>query len=198
MGSEHPQAPLASVPLRADGHAVRAVATDHESNPEGSRKDEVGDDCLPPSRAHFCRLSRRRISLRARFEVIPATASILMPSRDRSLRCSCGTYGAYFIACYDTEKDAGTKVKDVDKCGLCGGDPFKRDNLKDAVLRLIPDVRARNVKCSRPISVPIFTVQDVAALFLTSASQLNVNHDNSLRMSPYSLHSGYSSRRCFR
>ena len=37
-------------------------------------------------------------------------------------------------------------VKDVDKCGLCGGDPFKKDNFKDAVLRLIPYVAARNVK----------------------------------------------------
>jgi hypothetical protein len=37
-------------------------------------------------------------------------------------------------------------VKDVEKCGLCGGDPFKHDNLKDAVSRLIPHVTARNVK----------------------------------------------------
>ena len=30
----------------------------------------------------------------------------------------------------------------MDKCGLCGGDPFKKDNFKDAVLRLIPYVTA--------------------------------------------------------
>jgi len=34
----------------------------------------------------------------------------------------------------------------VEKCGLCGGDPAKKDNLKDAVLQLVPHVTARNVK----------------------------------------------------
>jgi len=29
---------------------------------------------------------------------------------------------------------------------LCTGDPFKKDNLQDEVLRLIPYVRARNIK----------------------------------------------------
>jgi len=37
-------------------------------------------------------------------------------------------------------------VKGVDKCGLCGDAPFKKGNFKDAVLRLIPYVTARNVK----------------------------------------------------
>jgi hypothetical protein len=40
----------------------------------------------------------------------------------------------------------GTEVKEVEKCGLCGVDPFKKDNFKDAVLRLIPHVTARNIK----------------------------------------------------
>jgi hypothetical protein len=35
---------------------------------------------------------------------------------------------------------------DVEKCGLCGGDPFKKDNFKDAVLLLVPQVTARNIK----------------------------------------------------
>jgi hypothetical protein len=52
----------------------------------------------------------------------------------------------HFIAWYGTEEDAGTETKDVEKCGLYGGDPFKRDNFNDAVLRLIPYVTARNVK----------------------------------------------------
>jgi hypothetical protein len=29
---------------------------------------------------------------------------------------------------------------------LVGGDPAKRDNLKDTVLRLVPQVTARNIK----------------------------------------------------
>jgi hypothetical protein len=37
-------------------------------------------------------------------------------------------------------------VKEVAKCGLCGGDPFKKDNLKDCVLRLVPQVTARDIK----------------------------------------------------
>ena len=44
-----------------------------------------------------------------------------------------------------TEEDADTEVKEVGKCGLCGGDPFKKDNFKDAVLRLILYV-TRNIK----------------------------------------------------
>jgi hypothetical protein len=37
-------------------------------------------------------------------------------------------------------------VKEVAKCGLCGGDPFKKDNLKDCVLRLVAQVTARDIK----------------------------------------------------
>jgi len=37
-------------------------------------------------------------------------------------------------------------VKNVEKCGLCGGDLMKKDNFKDAVLRLAPHLTARNVK----------------------------------------------------
>ena len=69
-----------------------------------------------------------------------------MPSRDRTLEVHRGNCGARFAAWYGTEEYAGALVKDVEKCGLCGGDPFKRDNLEDAVLRLIPHVTARNVK----------------------------------------------------
>jgi hypothetical protein len=61
-----------------------------------------------------------------------------------SLACEPG-FDSRFVAWYG-EEDAGTEVKDVDKCGLSGGDPFKKDNFKDAVLRLIPHVIARNVK----------------------------------------------------
>ena len=50
------------------------------------------------------------------------------------------------MAWYGNEEDADTKVKDVEKCGLCGEDRFKKDNFKDAVLRLIAYVTSRNVK----------------------------------------------------
>ena len=68
------------------------------------------------------------------------------PDATRTLEVRCGNCQAQFVAWYGSEEDADTEVKDVEKCGLCGGDPFKRDNFKDAVLRLIPYVTARNVK----------------------------------------------------
>jgi hypothetical protein len=69
-----------------------------------------------------------------------------MPNRDSTLEVHCRNCGARFAAWYGTEEYAGTEVKDVEKCGLCGGDPFKKDNFRDAVLRVIPYVTARNVK----------------------------------------------------
>jgi hypothetical protein len=35
---------------------------------------------------------------------------------------------------------------DLEGCGLCGGDSFRKDNFKDAVIRLLAQVTARNVK----------------------------------------------------
>jgi hypothetical protein len=64
----------------------------------------------------------------------------------RTLEVHCGTCEARLVAWHGTEEDAGTEVKDVEKCGLCGGDPFKKDNFRDAVLRLIAYVTARNVR----------------------------------------------------
>jgi hypothetical protein len=68
------------------------------------------------------------------------------PSRDRTLEVRCDNCKARFVAWYGTEDDAPTDTIDVEKCGLCGGDPMKKDNFKDAVLRLIPQVTARNLK----------------------------------------------------
>jgi hypothetical protein len=68
------------------------------------------------------------------------------PDTSRTLEIHCSNCGARFIAFYGTEDDAVTEIVDTNKCGLCGGDPFKKDNFKDAVLRLIPHVTARNVK----------------------------------------------------
>ena len=64
----------------------------------------------------------------------------------RTLEVHCRNCGARFVAWCGTEEDADTEVKRVEKCGLCGGDPAKKDNLKDAVLQLVPHVTARNVK----------------------------------------------------
>ena len=64
----------------------------------------------------------------------------------RTLEVRCGNCDARFVAWYRTEEDPGNEVKDVEKCRLWRGDPFKCDNFKDAMLRLIPYVTARNVK----------------------------------------------------
>ena len=68
------------------------------------------------------------------------------PNRERTLEIHCDNCHARFIAWYGTEEDADNETIDVEKCGLCGGDPFKKDNFKDAVLRLVPRVTARNIK----------------------------------------------------
>ena len=68
------------------------------------------------------------------------------PSRERTLEIHCDNCQARFIAWYGTEEDADTDTIDVEKCGLCGGDPFKKDNLKDCVIRLIAQVTTRNVR----------------------------------------------------
>jgi hypothetical protein len=62
------------------------------------------------------------------------------------LEVHCDNCQARFISWYGTEEDADSETIDVEKCGLSGGDPLKRDNFKEAVLRLIPYVAARNVK----------------------------------------------------
>jgi hypothetical protein len=69
-----------------------------------------------------------------------------MPNRDRTLEVHCDNCQARFVAWYGTEEDADTETIDVEKCGLCGGDPFKKDNFKDATLRLVAQVTARGVK----------------------------------------------------
>jgi hypothetical protein len=35
---------------------------------------------------------------------------------------------------------------DVEKCGFCGGDSFRKDVFKDRVIRLMAQVAARNIK----------------------------------------------------
>ena len=68
------------------------------------------------------------------------------PDTSRTLEIHCGNCGARFIAFYGTEDDAATEIVDTNKCGLCGGDPLKKGNFKDSVLRLMAHVTARGVK----------------------------------------------------
>jgi hypothetical protein len=64
----------------------------------------------------------------------------------RTLEIHCGNCGAKFVAFYGTEDEAGTETVDTDKCGLCGGDLFKKDNFKESVMRLMAQVTTRNIK----------------------------------------------------
>ena len=68
------------------------------------------------------------------------------PDVSRTLEIHRGNCGAKFIAFYGTEDEAGTETVETEKCGLCGGDPFKKDNFKDSVLRLMAQVTARQIK----------------------------------------------------
>ena len=67
------------------------------------------------------------------------------PGRERILEVRCDDCQARFVAWYGTEEDAETETVDVEKCGLCRGDAFKKDVFKDTVIRLIAQVTARNV-----------------------------------------------------
>ena len=67
------------------------------------------------------------------------------PGKQNTLEVRCKNCAARFIAWYG-EDDADTETKDVAKCGICGGDPAKQDIFKDSILRLIPQVTARNIK----------------------------------------------------
>jgi hypothetical protein len=67
-------------------------------------------------------------------------------NRERTVEIHCANCQAHFVAYYGTKEDAKTETIEVEKCGLCGGDPLKRDNFKDCALRLMAEVTARNVK----------------------------------------------------
>jgi hypothetical protein len=62
------------------------------------------------------------------------------------LKIHCDSCQARFVAWYGTEEDADTQTIDVEKCGLCGDDTFKKDNFKGATLRLMAQVTAREIK----------------------------------------------------
>ena len=69
-----------------------------------------------------------------------------LPDTRHTLEIHCGNCGARFVAFYGTEENAATQIVDTEKCGLCGADPFKKGNFKDAVIRLVAQVTARGVK----------------------------------------------------
>jgi hypothetical protein len=69
-----------------------------------------------------------------------------LPSREQTLQVHCENCQARFVAWYGTEDDAETETIDVEKCGLCGGDPFKKRTSRTAVLRLMAQVTTQNVK----------------------------------------------------
>jgi hypothetical protein len=50
------------------------------------------------------------------------------PSRERTLEVHCDSCKARFVTWYGTEEHADTETVDVEKCGLFGGDSFKRTN----------------------------------------------------------------------
>ena len=71
------------------------------------------------------------------------------PSLERTLEIHCDNCQARFIAWYGTEEDADTQTIEVEKCGLCGGDPFKKGNFKDSLLRRMAQVTTRKpLRCS--------------------------------------------------
>ena len=66
-------------------------------------------------------------------------------NRERALD-HCGNCQARFVAYYRTEESADTETLDVEKCALCAGDPFRKGSFKDALLRPVALITARNVK----------------------------------------------------
>jgi len=61
---------------------------------------------------------------------------------ERTLEVICSNCGAKFIAYYGYDEESVETVE-VQKCGLCHGDSFKRDNFKNATIRLVAQVTAR-------------------------------------------------------
>jgi len=61
---------------------------------------------------------------------------------ERTLEVNCLNCGAKFVAYhgYDAEN---VETVEVNSCGLCHGEAFKRDNVKGATIRLVAQVTAR-------------------------------------------------------
>ena len=61
---------------------------------------------------------------------------------ERTLEVSCLNCGAKFVAYYGYEEQ-NVDMVEVNSCGLCHGDAFKRDNFKGATIRLVAEVTSR-------------------------------------------------------
>ena len=61
---------------------------------------------------------------------------------ERTLEVNCLNCGAKFVAYYGYDED-NVETVEVKSCGLCHGEAFKRDNLKNATIRLMAQVTAR-------------------------------------------------------
>ena len=55
---------------------------------------------------------------------------------------SCLNCGAKFVAFYGYDEE-NVETVEVQSCGLCHGEEYKRDNLKDATIRLVAEVTSQ-------------------------------------------------------
>ena len=69
--------------------------------------------------------------------------SFMRPNRERTHEVHCANCWAWLVAWFRTEEDADKVIADVERCGLCSGDTFERDNFKDSVIELLAQVTAR-------------------------------------------------------
>jgi len=63
-------------------------------------------------------------------------------SAERTLEVICSNCGAKFTAYYGYDEE-NVETADVRSCGLCHGEENKRDNFKNATIRLVAQVTAR-------------------------------------------------------
>jgi hypothetical protein len=63
-------------------------------------------------------------------------------SRAKAATKSFLKLGLKFVAYYGYDEE-NVDIGEGQKCGLCGGDEFKRDNFKKATIRLLAQVTAR-------------------------------------------------------
>jgi hypothetical protein len=57
---------------------------------------------------------------------------------------------ARFVTWYGTKEDTDTETVEVEKSGLSGGNPFKKDSFNDCVLRLMAQVHGVEAE-ARPV-----------------------------------------------
>ena len=55
---------------------------------------------------------------------------------------TCSNCGAKFVAYYGYDEE-NVETVEVQSCGLCHGEAFKRNNFKGCTIRLVAEVTAR-------------------------------------------------------